>query len=77
MAGNAKAIDGGGEETVTGPATETQQRNGLDGNVVGASSSVQWPVAETIFCVVDDREFVCFHAAQSIVFAGVLVTRVV
>ncbi|WP_147464856.1 hypothetical protein [Halococcus sp. IIIV-5B] len=77
MAGNAKAIDGGGDETVTVPATETQRSSGLDGNVVGALSSVLWLVTGITFCVVDDREFVRFHAAQSIVFSGVLVTRVV
>lgn len=68
----------GGESGIETTATE-RRGSGLDENVAGALSYLLGFITGIVFYFVDsDREFVRFHAAQSIVFsAAVFVASIV
>jgi uncharacterized membrane protein len=71
VAGETQHMD---ERPVAG---ETQQvarsDTGLDENVAGALSYFLGVITGVLFFVIDDRPFVRFHAAQSMVLAGALI----
>lgn len=72
MASTTNEIDAETEETVA-TAGATNTGTGLDENVAGALSYLLGLVTGIVFYVIDDREFVRFHAAQSIAFNLVLI----
>lgn len=80
MASETNEIDAESEETIaTAGATETGTTTGteLDENAAGALSYLLGLVTGIVFYVIDDREFVRFHAAQSIAFNLVIIAAYV
>jgi len=80
MASKTNEIDAEGEETVaTAGATEPGTTTGteLDENAAGALSYLLGLVTGIVFYMIDDREFVRFHAAQSIAFNIVIIVAYV